>query len=167
MKKCPYCQLTYDDNTLFYCLNDGKPLFDVSDEPEAETVAINPPPAPPSKSNNKLIPLTIILSSALVSAALILWLIYPASSQSQKCVLYNNDPNESFVMTRINCDKFSCDDDPNTSRGSKPNGTEIQRLNTPAVKSKSKKFNWTQVTILEEAKMTVWVADTKIKCTSQ
>lgn len=171
MKKCPQCGLTYDDDTLFYCLNDGTDLSEAFDPTEAETVYKKPLPpfAAPlaGKLNKKLIYVILILGAA-VSAAVILWLVYQSSdSRSQRCVLYNDEPKENSVITRSNCDRASCDDDSNTIIGAQANGTEIERLKTTAIKSRYKKFNWVQVVIQNQYKPTVWVADTKIKCTSQ
>ncbi|MGI9036569.1 MAG: DUF4190 domain-containing protein [Pyrinomonadaceae bacterium] len=42
MKKCPFCQQTYTDDSLNFCLNDGGTLTNVNDEPPP-TVFMNEP----------------------------------------------------------------------------------------------------------------------------
>lgn len=173
MRQCPRCNQTYKDETLYYCVNDGARLSAVFD-PE-ETVVIHPPRVAPVvliKRINKLIPaaLLLVVVTLMVILARGVWSSNHRSqlpAPSQRCVLFNNDPKENSVMTRINCDGYSCDDDPGTAIGSKPNGTEVERLNTPAIRSKYKKFNWVQVVIKNEYRPVVWVADTKISCKDQ
>jgi hypothetical protein len=170
MKQCPQCNRTYKDETLSYCVNDGTRLS-ASFDPEETVVLTRPLVAPvvPIKQANKLIPIAILLVIVTLVAIFVqgVWSRNPSSPFSpltQRCVLFNNDPKENSVMTRINCDRYFCDDDPVTAIGSKPNGTKVERLNTPAIRSKYKKFNWVQVVITDEHRPVVWVSDTKISC---
>jgi hypothetical protein len=169
MKQCPQCNRTYEDESLNFCLKDGatlRALFDAEG-----TVVMNPPPVshpePVRQKKNLTLTLALISVALIGLLGIVWWQSRPAKSALQQCVLYNDDARETSVMTRMNCDRFSCDDDTSTAIGSKPNGTAVERLNTPAIKSKYKKFNWVQVTILNEYKPTVWVADTKISCKNQ
>jgi hypothetical protein len=170
MKQCPRCNRTYKDEALCFCVNDGTRLSAVFD-PE-ETVVFHPLPVVPIvpiKRFNKLIP-SALLAAIVTVVAILGWDLWtrnhtlPFTAPPQRCVLFNNDPKENSVMTRINCDGYSCDDDPGTAIGSKPNGTEVERMNTPAIRSKYEKFNWVQVIVKNEYRPVVWVADIKISC---
>lgn len=85
----------------------------------------------------------------------------PTPPSAKKCTLENDDPRETKVQARTNCDRFSCDDNPSTAIGSYPNGTEVQRTNSVVVKGK--RFNWVQVTLVSRGN-SFWVAESKLSC---
>ena len=171
MKQCSKCNRTYSDDTLKFCLEDGRPLSKVFDR-EATIVGADPrrKSSAWSKLNirtwgnwtrgEKLTFLSIVITAVGILIAAVAWRM-PPSLHPEECVLYNDVPTELMVNVRTGCDKNPCDDDPRLIIGAYPNGTKVQRQDTPSVRGR--KFNWIQVVILSGGQ-SVWVAENKISC---
>ena len=78
------------------------------------------------------------------------------------CSLYNDDPSQTTVNIRTDCDTRSCDLDASTLVKEYPNNTLVRVNREVTVKSR-KNFYWTKIVIVENGE-TWWVASSKIRC---
>jgi hypothetical protein len=178
MKQCSGCNRQYSDDTLRFCPSDGNRLDRVFD-PEATLFGTDPQPVVPLRSKSgvrnwrnwtrggKAAFLGVAITATGILVAAIVWRMTQAAAPvlqappSEECILYNDMPTEPAVNVRTGCDKKPCDDDARLIIGAYPNGTKVQRKDTPFVRGK--KFNWIQVVILSGGQ-TVWVAENKVSC---